>query len=223
MNHINRNYFFPAIIVFILAVCGCATGNVITLSEDGPSRPAANEVPKVAGSPKVAIMDFSWDPNPSFEIGRDFDNVRSIVWKGNPGKSIADLMAGVLAEQGIPAVRAAREENVPEGVPARVWGRVEEFQVNAKRAGMGTYVDIESNISLKLEGSAQNVPAGWNTTVNTSYRHPEPLFLMSGDILHVVNRASNELAEEAVRQLIKAGFTGSSAAAPEPQGIVEIK
>lgn len=167
-------------------------------------------------------MDFSWDPHPEFEIGRDYDNVRSIVWKGDPGKTIADLMAGVLAEKGIPAARAAREENVPEGVPARVWGRVEEFRVGARRAGMGTYVEIEANISLKLEGSGPDVPAGWNTTVNTSYRHPEPLFLMSGDVLHVVNRASNDMAEEAVRQLMKAGFTGSSADA-EPRGVVEIK
>ncbi len=188
-----------------MAVCGCATGKTIALP-DGPSRPAAKAAAKVEGSPKVAVIDFSYEAQPSSEIGRDFDNVRSIVWDGNPGKAMADLVAGVLAEKGIPAVRAATAAEVPDGVPVKVRGRLEDFRVNAKRAGLGTVVEIEANTALKLEATGTDVPPGWNTTVTSSYKYPEPLFLMSGDLLHALNRASNDVAEEGVRQMMNAGF-----------------
>lgn len=207
-----RNIVLLAALCLCVAVCGCATGNAITLS-DGPSRPAAKEVSKVEGAPKAAVIDFSWEAHPSSEIGRDFDNVRSIVWNGNAGRTMADLIAGVLMEKGIPVARVAKVTEVPEGVPARVWGRVEDFRVNAKRSGLGAVVEIEANIALKLEGSGPGAPPGWNTTVSSSYRYPEPLFILAGDVLHVLNRTANDVAEEGVRQMLQAGLVAAPAAA----------
>lgn len=210
-----RNIVFLPVFCLWMAVCGCATGKTIALP-DGPSRPAAKEASKPEGSPKVAVIDFSYEANPSSEIGRDFDNVRSIVWNGNPGKTMADLIAGVLAEKGIPTARVATEGEVPAGVSVKVRGRVADFRVNAKRAGLGAVVEIDANTSLKIEASGPDVPPGWNTTVTSSYKYPEPLFIMSGDLLHALNRAANDVAEEGVRQMLKSGVIAAPAAA-EPK------
>ncbi|MBI5576212.1 MAG: hypothetical protein HY896_07585 [Deltaproteobacteria bacterium] len=205
MKNTCRNVSFLAVLLLWIGSYGCASGNVISLP-DGPSRPAAKEVPKAEGSPAVAVVDFTWKAHPDSEIGRDYDNVRAIVWKGDPGKALADLVAGVLAEKGVSTVRAAGDGEIPAGVPVKIRGRVEEFRVNARRIALGTAVEIEANTALRIEGSGPGAPAGWSTTVSSSYRYPEPLFIMTGDILHAVNRASNDVAEEAVRQLMKSGL-----------------
>src|SRR3989304_1548141 len=104
-------------------------------------------------------------------MGRDFDQVRSIVWKGNPGKAMADLIAGALAEKGIAAVRVAGEAEIPSGVPARVWGSVEEFRVNFKRVGT-LKVEAEAGTTLKIHGAGPAAPAGGGGTA--APRPPPP-------------------------------------------------
>lgn len=219
MKTARQSMFFLLALLLCVVIGGCATGNALTV-HDPPSRPAAKAVPRVEGAPAVVVLDFSWEENPSSEIGRDFDNVRPIVWKGNPGKMLADLVAGVLAEKGIPAVRAAGEADIPGGVSTRVQGRVEEFRVNVRRTGM-VMTEIDAVAAVKLEGSGPGAPSGWSTSVNSTYKYTEPLFAMSGDVLHAVNRASNAVAEEGVRRLMESGLVAAppsaGAGGPEPR------
>jgi hypothetical protein len=129
-----KRFHRPWILLLILwgIFSGCVTGNVLTIPR-GLSREAAPAPPGAGVAPAVAVLDFSWTAPPAGEIGRDFDHARSIVWTGDTGKQMADLVAGALAEKGIAAVRAAGEADVPGVVPARVWGHVEVFRVNVKR------------------------------------------------------------------------------------------
>ncbi len=183
---------------------GCVTGKVLTLPE-GPTRPSSNAMTKAKGSaPAVVVLDFAWEMNPSSEIGRDFDHVRSIVWEGNPGKAMADLVAAVLSEKGISAVRAAGESGMPPDVPSKVWGRVEAFRVDVKRSRMVT-VDIEAVSAVKIHGSGPGAPAGWNTSVSYTSGYTEPMFVSPEEVLQAINRAANAVAEEGVRRLIEAG------------------
>lgn len=213
MKNRLRNILMLPAICLLVAAGGCASGKVVTLA-DGLGRPAGNEAPKTEGGAKVAVIDFAYEAQPANEIGRDYDNVRSIVWEGSPGKAMADLVAAILAEKGIPAARAAALSDVSADVPVKVWGRVTEFTVNARRSGM-VVVQIDARTALKLEGTGPDVAPGWNTTVTSSYQKPEPLFLstLSGDLIHVINRAANDTAEEAVRQMVKAGLVVVPAAA----------
>ena len=155
MKRIHRSWIFPLILWGTLS--GCVTGSVLTVPGE-LSRKASQAPPGAAGAPAVAVSDFSWSGDPSYEIGRDFDHVRSIVWKGNPGKAMADLIAGALAEKGIAAVRVAGEAEIPSGVPARVWGSVEEFRVNFKRVGT-LKVEAEAGTTLKIHGAGPAAPA----------------------------------------------------------------
>jgi len=195
--------FIPAILLAV-GMWGCVTGKVLTLS-DGLTRPSPDAMTKTKGSaPAVAVLDFAWEMNPSSEIGRDYDHVRSIVWEGNPGKAMADLVAAVLSEKGISAVRAADESGMPPDVPSKVWGRVEKFRVDVKRSKMVT-VDIEAVSAVKIQGSGPGAPPGWNTSVSYTSENTEPMFVMSGEVLQAINRAANAVAEEGVRRLMEAG------------------
>ena len=198
--------FLPVLFLSAL-MCGCATGKVLTLPE-GPTRPAAIPAQKPEGAPAVAVLDFSWEGNPSSEIGRDFDNVRSIVWSGNPGKALADLLAAALLEKGIPTLRAAGESDIPAGVPSKVRGRVENFRVDVKRSRSVT-VDIEAAVALNIQGTGPGAPPGWSTLVTSTFGSTEPLFFTANDVLKAINRAANIVAEEGVRRLVGAGVVAA--------------
>lgn len=192
-----------AALLLWMGVCGCVTGKVLYLP-GGPARPAAQAVQRAEGVPAVAVLDFSREGSPSFEVGRDYDQVRPIVWKGNPGKAVADLVAEVLAEKGVPTVRATGEADVPAGVPAKVWGRVEEFRVNVKRVGT-LKVEAESVVALRVFGSGPAAPPGWSSAVSSTYWFADPLFITPEGVLQAVNGAANSAAEETVRRLAETG------------------
>lgn len=197
-------HILPALLL-ATGTWGCVTGKVLTLHE-GPARPAGKTVSKAeATAPAVAVLDFSWEENPSSEVGRDFDHVRSIVWIGNPGKAMADLVAAVLAEKGIPAVRAGGDADVPAGVSTIVRGRVEKYRVDVRRSKM-VAVDIEAAVALKIHGSAPGAPPGWSSDVSSAYGYSEPLFVTSGEIINAFNRAANAVAEEGVRRFMESGL-----------------
>ncbi|HEY7527636.1 MAG TPA: hypothetical protein VH660_00670 [Candidatus Deferrimicrobiaceae bacterium] len=202
MKRIHRS-LTPAALILLGILLGCAPGNVLTIPRD-LAREAPPPAPGAAESPGVAVLDFSWAGPPSGEIGRDYDLVRPIVWKGNPGKSIADLIAGALAEKGIAAVRVAGEADVPADVPARVWGSLEEFRVNVKRAGT-IKVEQEAVMTLKVQAVSPGVPEGWTGTVSSSYMddytHVTPFV-----VYDTLNAAANAAADEAVRRLLAAGI-----------------
>lgn len=185
---------------------GCAPANVLTIPKD-LSREAAPAAPGTSAGAAVAVLDFSWSGPPSGEIGRDFDLVRPIVWTGNPGKSIADLIAGALAEKGIAAVRVAGEADAPPDVPAKVWGSLDEFRVNVKRVGM-VKVEEEAVATLKVQGVSPGVPEGWSTKVSSSYMDDYP-YVTPYVVYDTLNAAANAAADEAVRRLLEAGVVSA--------------
>lgn len=201
----------PVFLLFGAGVCACISSKVLTLPGD-PARPAARTAQKPEGSPAVAVLDFSWEGSPSFEVGRDYDQVRPIVWKGNPGRNIADLIAGVLAEKGIPAVRASGEADLPSGVPAKVWGRVEAFRVDVKRVGT-VKVEAESAVTLRVFGSGGAAPPGWSSQVGATFWYEDPLFVTPEGTLQAVDGAANSAAEETVRRLIETGLVSPQGSA----------
>src|SRR4030065_1601379 len=99
-----RAAFLPAASA---VVSGCAPGKVLTLPGD-LARPGQKGLARVTeGSKAVAVLDFTFTGAPSYEIGRDFDHARPIVWKRDPGKAVPDLVADVLNESGGRAVRGS--------------------------------------------------------------------------------------------------------------------
>jgi hypothetical protein len=199
-----KRYYRPWMLLLILwgAFSGCVTGNVLTIPRD-LSREAPPVPPGAGVAPAVAVLDFSWTAPPAGEIGRDFDHARTIVWTGNTGKQMADLIAGALAEKGIAVVRAVGEADVPGDVPARVWGHVEVFRVNVKRVGT-IKVEQEATTTLKIQAVGPGAPPGWASTVSTtyadSYSHVTPFV-----VYDALNGAANDAADEAVRRLLEAG------------------
>lgn len=204
VKRIHGSWIFPLILWGTLS--GCVTGSVLTVPGE-LSRKASQAPPGAAGAPAVAVSDFSWSGDPSYEIGRDFDHVRPIVWKGNPGKAMADLIAGALAEKGIAAVRVAGEAEIPSGVPARVWGSVEEFRVNFKRVGT-LKVEAAAGTTLKIHGAGPAAPAGWTSTVSSTYGFTD-LFTTPEGAQQALIGAANAAAEEAARRLLEAGVVSA--------------
>lgn len=194
------------LLLFFLAwigMFGCITGKVMTLPGN-PVRPSAQALQKSEAPPEVAVLDLSWEKPSNNEIGRDYDQVRAIVWKGNAGKTMADLVAGVLAEKGVGVIRSTGDAEVPAGVPAKVWGSVEGFRVNVKRVGT-LKVEAEAVVSLRIFGSGGTAPPGWNSAVSTTYWIADPLFMTPDGALQAVNGAANSAAEESVRRLEEIG------------------
>lgn len=200
MKRFRCPWMFVLLLLGILS--GCATGKVLTIP-DGLARVDPQTSPRPAGPPAVAVLDFSWAGTPTKEIGRDYDHARPIVWDRDTGKMMADLIAAVLAEKGIPAVRAAGEADVPADVPARVWGSVEQFRVNARRAAT-IKVETVASTALKIQGTGPGVPSGWTGTVSSTLADTDPTVSPWG-VYDVLNGAANAAAEEAVRRLLEAG------------------
>jgi len=202
---IHRSWIFPVILMAVIS--GCSTGNVLTIP-GGLSGKAPQASAVAPGVPaEVAVLDFYWAAPAAGELGRDYVHARPIVWNGDPGKSIADLIAGALAEKGIPAVRAAGEADVPAGVPARVWGSVEEFRVDLRSSGM-VHVKAEAAATLKLQAAGPGIPAGWSGSVSSSYGDTD-LYTTPEGVQEVLNGAANAAAEEAVRRMLEAGVVSS--------------
>jgi hypothetical protein len=197
-----RSLIFP---VFLLAILsGCAPGNVLTVPGDlsGAAPPAP------PGFPEVAVLDFSWTGSPEGELGRDYVNARPIVWKGNAGKSVADMVAGVLAEKGVAAVRAAGEAYAPVGASTRIWGSVEEFRVDLRTSGL-VQVNAEARITLKVQAAGQGAPSEWSSTVSSAFGDTD-LFTTPEGVQAVLSGAANAVAREAVKRMLDAGVVSAS-------------
>src|SRR5512140_3354228 len=140
---------FRTLLLFVgpcLVLSACA-GSSLYVPGD-LARPAPAVAP-AASAPQAVVADFSYAAAPDGVIGRDFDSVRPIAWKGEPGKAIADLLAGALVESGVAAVRRGGDARGAEAVPVRISGVVRRFVVNARRAG-GMSVVIEATVSLTV-------------------------------------------------------------------------
>jgi Holliday junction resolvase len=187
-------------------VSGCVTGKVLTLPGE-LERPQKKETEKREGGwPTVAVLDFTFAGASPHEIGRDFDHARAIVWKGEPGKALSDLIVDVLNEKGVRAVRVSDKSAVPADVAAKVWGSVEKFRVETRKTGsLKVKVESAAVVSVTVYGSGGTAPTGWSSAVASDFVTTDPLFVTPGGIRDAVNGAANAVAEETVRRLFEAG------------------
>lgn len=194
--------------IALAALCGCITGKALYLP-GGLSRPAQKS-PAAAGA-VVAVIDFSQAPGITDELGRDYDHVREIRWRGVPGKTMADLVGGALAEKGYRVARVRDENAVPADAVSRVWGRVDDFRVNARRIGMGK-AEATARVAMTVYGSGAGAPPGWNAAVTSEYGS-EDAFVTPEGVRDAMNGAANAAADEVVRRLTAAGVVP----APPPE------
>lgn len=205
-----------------LGVSGCVTGKVLHLPGE-LARPGVKGTEQgTVGIPTVAVLDFDFAGDPPHEIGRDFDHARAIVWKGDPGKAMPDLIAGVLNEKGLRAVRVPAGGAVPADAVAKVWGRVDQFRVEARKTGsLRMKVQLTASVSVTVFGSGENAPPGWSSTVASDYQAEDPFFVTPDGLRDAVNGAANAVAEETVRKLVAAGVISlppeTSAGPPKEQ------
>jgi hypothetical protein len=158
------------------------------------------------------VADFSYAAAPDGGIGRDFDRARPIVWKGEPGNAMATLVAAVLRESGVAAVRGGADARGAEAVPVRISGVVRRFEVNARRTG-GLGVVAEATVSLVVTAEGPGLSGRSEQTV-TSSSSISDLFVTPDGLREALMSASNAAAEEAARKLIEGRVFP---AAPAPQ------
>jgi len=213
-------------VILALALCigisGCVTSKVLHLPGE-LSRPGTGGTKGgPVGFPTVAVLDFNFAGDPPHEIGRDFDHARAIVWKKDPGKAIPDLIAGVLKEKGLRAVRVPAGGASPADAVARVWGNVDKFRVDARKGGsLKMKVKLAASVSITVFGSGGSAPPGWSSSIASDYQAEEPFFVTPDGIRDVVNAAANAVAEETVGKLVAAGVISlppeASSGTPEGQ------
>jgi hypothetical protein len=207
VSRASGRYLSLALLLSVLAAC--AIGNRLYLSGD-LTRPAGpRKAP--AGPPQAVVLDFAYAPEEPGVVGRDFDSVRPIEWKGDPGKAMADLVAGVLREGGVAVVRAAAEAPSHDNIPVRVTGNIRRFEVNARRRG-GVKVVTEATVAVSVTASGGSLPspASMGTTSSNSM---EDVFVTPEGVREVLFASANAAAEEAARRLLDAGVL-----APAPSG-----
>lgn len=203
MNRFRVVRMFLALAVFV-GGSGCVTGKVLTLPGDLARPETRGTARTTATGPAVAVLDFTFAGAPPHEIGRDFDHARAIVWKGNPGKAMPDLIAGVLNEKGFRAVRVSSGAEVPADAVARVWGSVDKFRVETRRKSK-IKVESAASVTLTVYGTGESAPPNWNTTVASDYWTEDPFFVTPEGVRDAVNGTANAVAEETVRRLVAAG------------------
>jgi hypothetical protein len=193
-------------VVPCLALSACAAGSSLYVPGD-LARPARTVAP-AAGSPQVVVADFSFAAAPDGVVGRDFDRVRPIVWKGEPGKAMADLVAGVLGESGVAVVRRGADAQGAEAVPVRISGVVRRFEVNARRSG-GLSVVTEATVSMTVTAEGPGL-SGMSEKTVTSSTSLSDLFVTPDDLREALMSTANAVAEEAARKLLEAKVVSPS-------------
>ena len=193
---------FRTLLLFVgpLLILSACAGSLLHVPGE-LTRPA-RAVKPAAGAPQVAVLDFSYAAAPDGAIGRDFDRVRPIVWKGQPGKGMADLIAGALGESGVAAVRGGAAGTGADGVPVRISGVVRRFEVNTSRTGRGS-VTTEATVSVTFTADGPGLSGPSEHTVSSS-ASLDDLFVTPDDLREALMSAANNVAEEAVRKLLEA-------------------
>jgi hypothetical protein len=200
---------FRTLLLFVvpcLVLSACAAGSSLHVPGD-LARPTRAVAP-AAGAPQAVVADFSYAAGPDGVLGRDFDRVRPIAWKGEPGKAMADLVAAVLGERGVATVRRGVDAQGAGGVPVRISGVVRRFEVNTRRTG-GVTVTTEATVSVTLtaEGPGLSGPSEHTVTSSASL---DDLFVTPDDLREALMSAANAVAEEAARKLLEAKVVSPS-------------
>jgi hypothetical protein len=200
---------FRTLLLFVgpcLVLSACAAGSSLHVPGD-LTRPARAVAP-AAGAVQAVVADFTYAASPDGVIGRDFDRVRPIVWKGEPGKAMADLVAGVLGESGVTAVRRGAGAQGAEAVPVRISGVVRRFEVNARRTG-GLSVITEATVSLTVTAEGPGLSGPSEQTVTSSMSLSD-LFVTPDNLREALMSTANAVAEEAARKLLEAKVVSPS-------------
>ena len=200
---------FRTLLLFVgpcLVLSACAAGSTMHVPGD-LARPARAVAP-AAGAPQAVIADFSYAAAPDGVVGRDFDRARPIAWKGEPGKAMADLVAGVLGERGVAAVRRGANAQDAETVPVRISGVVRRFEVNARRTGNLSVV-TEATVSLTITAEGPGLSGPSEKTVTSSVSLSD-LFVTPDDLREALMSTANAVAEEAARKLLEAKVVSPS-------------
>jgi hypothetical protein len=189
-----------------LVLSACAAGSSLFVPGD-LTRPPGAAAPG-AGAPQAVIADFSFAVAPDGVIGRDFDRARPIVWKGEPGKAMADLVAAALGERGVATVRRGAGAPGAEAVPVRISGAVRRFEVNARRTGNLTVL-TEAVVHLTLTVEGAGFPGPLEKSVTSSASLPD-LFVTADDLREALTSTANTVAEEAARILLESKVVAPS-------------
>ena len=194
---------FRTLLLFVgpcLLLSACAAGS--TLSVPGDLARPARAVAPAASAPRVVVADFSYAAAPDNVIGRDFDRVRPIVWKGEPGKAMANLVASVLVERGVAAVRQSADAQGAEAVPMRISGVVRRFEVNSRRTGdLSAVIEATVSLTVTAEGPGLSGPSEQTVTSSASI---SDLFITPDGLREALMSSANAVAEEAARKLLEA-------------------
>jgi len=197
---------FPILLCPLVLLAACAPGNRLTIPGE-LSRPAKARV-SPAGPAQAVVLDFSYSAQEPGIVGRDFDGVRPIGWAGNPGKAMADLVAGILSEGGVAVVRAGAEGPDTGNVPVRISGVVRRFEVNARRPG-GVKVVTEATVSLTVTAAGGSL-SGPVSHAAMSSNSMEDVFVTPDDARQALFSSANAAAEEVARRLLEAGVVSPS-------------
>ncbi|MBE0607041.1 MAG: hypothetical protein IH610_12220 [Deltaproteobacteria bacterium] len=184
-----------------LILSACATGSSLYVPGDLARSPLGVAAP-AAGVPQALIADFSFAAAPNGVIGRDFDRARPIVWNGEPGKAMADLVAGALGERGVGTVRPGPDTQGVGALPARISGTLTRFEVNSRRTGNLT-VTTEATVSISVTAEGPGVAGSLERTITSSSSLPG-LFVTVDDIRGALLSVANTVADEVARTMIEA-------------------
>ena len=200
---------FRTLLLFVgpcLVLSACATGSTLYVPGD-LARPARAVAP-AAGAPQAVVADFSYAVPPDNVIGRDFDRARPIVWKGEPGKAMANLVAAVLVENGVAAVRRGANSQGDEAVPIRISGVIRRFEVNSRRdRGLSAVSEATVSLTVTAEGPGLSGPSEQTVTSSASL---SDLFVTPDGLREVMMSTANAVAEEAARKLLEAKVVSPS-------------
>jgi len=189
-----------------LVLSACAAGSTMYVPGD-LARPARAVAP-AAGAPLAVVADFAYATSPDNVIGRDFDRVRPIVWRGAPGKAMADLVAGVLVDSGVAAVRRGADPQGAEAAPIRISGVVRRFEVNSRRIGnLSVVTEATVSLTVTVEGPGLSGPSERTVTSSASI---SDLFVTPDGLREVLVSTANAVAEEAARKLLEAKVVSPS-------------
>jgi hypothetical protein len=189
-----------------LILSACAAGSTLHVPGD-LTRPAPAVAPR-ARAPQAMIADFAFVAAPYGVIGRDFDRARTIAWNGEPGKAMADLVAGVLGERGVATVRQGADAQGAETAPVRVSGVLRRFEVNSRRTGPFT-VTTEAVVSLTITVEGPGLSGPLERTVTSSASLPD-FFVTPDDLREALMSTASTVAEEAARTLLEAKVVSPS-------------
>lgn len=200
---------FRTLLLFVcpcLILSACAAGS--TLHVPGDLTPPAPAVAPRGGAPQAVIADFSFTAVGEGVVGRDYDRARTILWSGEPGKLMADLVASALGERGVATVRQRADAKTVETAPVRISGVLRRFEVNSRRTANFT-VSTEAIVSLTVTVEGPGISGPLEKTV-TSTASSSDFFVTPDDIRETLMSATGTVAGEAARTLLEAKVVSPS-------------